>query len=443
MGYRISRRGFLRLSGGMAAGVAAGGFGLAGAYAENGLAGPGGARAGTYAENGRIGLGIIGCGGMGSRHIEALCENPRCALRMLCDVAVSRFVDQGRRVEEMTGRRPEVTQDFRDVLDDPGIDAILIATPDHWHPLMTILGCQAGKDVYVEKPASTTVEEGRAMIDAARRFGRVVQVGTQQRSMPLFQEAIRRVREGAIGQPVTATAWIGTNDWGVEVVPEEVPKGLDWDMWLGPAPWEPYSPQRFGGFMGLHDYARGGQLTNWGVHLIDIIHWGIGQDLPLTLQASGGSFRHNPGVENPEVMEAVITYPGALVTWEQRHQSLHYDRGYGIKFHGTEGLLLVDRDSYELRPKDGEVERVTGEPEESWANPEHHNNFFDCIASRARPTVDIETGVRSTNAVLLAGIALQTGRTLHWDGAAERFIGDPQADRHLRRAYRAPWRLPA
>jgi len=397
------------------------------------------AAAQSIGANGRIRLGMIGTGGMGTRHIEALSENKRCEIVAVCDCFKPRYENARSVVQKIAGSKPDGYQDFRHVLDRKDIDAIWVATPDHWHPLLTILGCQAGKDVYVEKPASPTVAEGRAMVEAARRHGRVVQLGTQQRSMPVFQEAIKVVHGGGIGQVTNATAWIGINGWGNEEKPGPVPDGLDWELWLGPAPFAPYSPQRHYGFMGCHDYCRGGQLTNWGVHLVDIVHWGIQQDRCLSVQSLGGSYRGNASAVNYEVVETLLEYPGCTVTWEQRHQSIHAGRDYGIRFQGTKGTLYVDRHSFEVHPQSLGIAKYIGEPERSWANPEHHNNFFDCMESRGRPAADIEQGVRSTNAVLLAGIALKVGRKLVWDGERERFLHDEQANRHLARAYRAPW----
>ena len=389
----------------------------------------------------RIRLGVVGSGGMGTRHLEALAENPNCEIVAVCDAAIQRYTAGIAKVEAISGRKPAGYQDFRQVLDRQDIDAIFVVTPDHWHPLITILGCQAGKDVYVEKPVCTAVAEGRAMVTTARQYGRVVQVGTQQRSMPIFQQAIAMVHSGRIGQVTSATAWIDANVWSIGTHPEPVPRGLDWDMWLGPAPWEPYSPQRFGGFMGWHDYARGGQLTNWGVHLMDIVHWGIQQDKPLSVQALGGSYREAPG-DNFDTMEAILEYPGCTVTWEQRHTQRYEGFGYGIKFQGTAGQLLVDRNRYRVIPESLDIPEVVGEPERSWANPDHHNNFFHCIKTRQKPAADIEQGFLSTTAVLLPGIALDVRRRLEWDAAKEEFRNDPQANRHLTRAYRAPWRLP-
>jgi predicted dehydrogenase len=297
--------------------------------------------------------------------------------------------------------------------------------------------------VYVEKPICTVVEEGRAMVEAARRYGRVMQVGTQQRSMPVCQEVIRRIRSGDLGQITSATAWIGVNSTHVPdtVAPEPVPEGLDWDLWLGPAPKVPYSKDRFGGFRAFTDYARGGELTNWGVHLMDILHWGIGEDRPLSVVALGGSYREGAGADNYETIEALFQYPNATVTWEQRHTNSYSGKGYGMKFQGTNGRAELDRGILTINRPDGSEEKMIFEPEHSWANSDHHNNFFNCIRTRQKPAADIEQGHRSTTATLLAGIALKTQRKLWWDGDAEKFINDEQADRHLTRAYRRPWRL--
>ncbi len=413
----------------------------AGSIAAGAVIAPSTASAARVAYNDKVRIAIIGNGGMGRAHAYSLAYNPNCDIVALCDVFSRRYEEVAENVETITGKRPDTYQDFREVLARQDIDAVWVVTPDHWHPLITVMACQAGKDVYVEKPVCTTIHEGRAMINAARRYGRVVQVGTQHRSMDVFKETIRIVREGLLGKITTATAWIGTN--GLQGIEEkrDSPEGLDWDMWLGPAPWTEFSAQRFRGFMGWHDYARGGELTNWGVHLMDVLHWGIGQDRPLNVQALGGSYRGAPHSDNYENIEALFEYPGCTVTWEQRHVSAYSNKDFGMKFYGTEGRLECHRGVFTVTHSDGRTQEKMFPPQQSWANLEHHNNFFHCVRTRQKPVADIEQGFRSTAPTLLAGIALKTGRKLHWDGDAERFLNDEAANRHITRAYRAPWHI--
>ena len=398
--------------------------------------------------NDTVRLALIGCGGMGRAHAYSLAYQDGCELVAICDVYTPRYEEVVKNVTTiyhdnrgMKNRTPAGYQDFRHILERDDIDAVFLATPDHWHALMTIMACQAGKDVYVEKPCSTTVQEGRAMVEAARRYGRVVQVGTQQRSMPVFHEAMKIIHSGVLGPITAATAWIGTNYTGEAMTTAPVPEGLDWDLWLGPAPDAPYSPERFGAFRGWHDYARGGELTNWGVHLVDILHWGIGQDAPLSVQAVGGNYISGGGADNYEVVDAIFEYPGCTLTWEQRHTNDHAGLGYGMKFQGPNGELVCDRGRMIVKPDSLEIGPEIFPPEETWANKEHHQNFFDCVRTRRRPVADIDQGHRSTTPVLLAGIALDYNRTLHWDGSNESFLHDAQANRHLTRTYRAPWHL--
>ena len=430
IGRKISRRTFLSWAGA----TTLSGIGAAALPASR-------ANAARVSANDKVRIAIIGNGGMGSRHVEALAVNPNCSIAAVCDVGKAKYVKAQAVIKDLSGKDVDGYQDFRYVYDRDDIDAVWVVTPDHWHPLLTILGCQAGKDVYVEKPACTTVEEGRAMVTAARRYGRVVQLGTQQRSMPVFQEAIKVLHSGRIGTITSATVWIGVNGWSVGESPEPVPRGLDWDLWLGPAPWAPYSPQRYAGFMGWHDYARGGQLTNWGVHHMDIVHWGLQQDRPLSVQAIGGNFRAGAGAENYENIEAIFEYKGCNVTWQQRHNDQFEGKGGGIKFWGTEGTLTIDRGTFIVKPDSLGIPEYIGEPEKSWANPPHHNNFMDAVRTRRKPAADIEQGFRSTIAPLIAGIALKTRRKLNWDGEAEQFINDDDANRYLTRTYRAPWHL--
>jgi predicted dehydrogenase len=425
MGYphRVTRRTFLSTIGGGALAAAA-----AGAWISP-------ARAGTGA-NDQVVLALIGCGGMGNRHLDSLVKRTDSQVAAVCDV----YIPRAQAARDKVGGSCEWYQDYRRILDRDDIDAVFCPTPDHWHALMTIHACQAWKDVYVEKPLSTTITEGRAMVEAARRYGRVVQVGTQQRSLKLFQDAVGIVQSGRLGQVTAAGTWIGPNGQTGPETYEPVPEGLDWDLWLGPAPYVPFSPQRFGSFRAFHDYANG-ELTNWGVHLMDIVLWAIRENWPLSISAAGGSYRTVPGSDDHENLEILYKFRRCNVTWQQRHSYQIGGKGYGIHFHGTAGRLFMDRESFVVEPEGLAIPETfeTGDP---WIDVDsHHRNFIECIKTRQRPNSDVELGHFATALVLLGAIALDCNRTLEWDGDRERFIGDPAADRHLSRPYRAPWSL--
>jgi predicted dehydrogenase len=386
--------------------------------------------------NDRIAVAVIGCGGMGNHHLDGLLARKDVDVVAVCDVYAPRVAAAIKKTKD----RAQGYKDYRHVLDRPDVDAIFVAAPDHWHTLMAIHGCQAGKDVYVEKPLSTTVAEGRAIVNAARRYDRVVQVGTQQRSLRHFQKAVELVQSGLLGTVTTTRAWLGPNGVMEYEKPGRVPEGLDWDMWLGPAPWVPYSPQRFYGFRAFHDYA-GGELTNWGPHLVDIVHWGMGQERPVTVQAVGGSFRKLSGSDDYETLEVLYEFDGFILTWQQAHGLEYADKGYGTMFMGTAGKLIIDRNSYVVLPESKGIPE-TKPDEYQWIDVgAHHDNFFECMRTRKRPNSDIEIGHRATTTCLLGNIALAVRRKLMWDGETERFVGDEQANRHLFRPYRAPWHL--
>jgi predicted dehydrogenase len=387
-----------------------------------------------FSPNEKIVVGLIGCGGQGGAHMMNLAKRQDAEVAAVCDVYKPRYETYAKR----TGSRCEGYQDYRRILDRDDIDAVFIATPDHWHALMTIHACQAGKDVYVEKPLTTTIYEGRKAVEAARRYGRVVQNGIQQRSMEVFKRSIDLIRSGKLGQVTTARSWIGPNGGMSVEVPGDPPEGLDWDMWLGPAPWVPFSPQRFGGFRFFEDYA-GGELTNWGPHLMDIALWGLGQDKPLSIQGTGVSPTGLPG-SDPQNLEVVYEFKGATLTWSQAPNQTYAGKGYGTLFHGTAGRLIVNRESYVLDPPSIAPE-YKSEGEFFIRLEEHHTNFFECMRSRELPAADIEIGHRSDSLCLLGNIAVDLKRRLVWDGDAERFIGDEQANRYLYRPYRAPWHL--
>ena len=426
------------------------------------------------APNDRIGVGVIGCGGMGRSDLIDFQRQPEVEIRALCDV----YRPAADEAAKLVTGKPAIASDYRRILERKDIDVVVIATPDHWHALMAVEACQAGKDVYVEKPISLTVREGRLMVEAARKAGRVVGVGIQQRSGAHFQRAAQAVRDGRIGKVHFAQCWnhnfSASNQGMGHPADAPVPEGMDWDLWLGPSPKVPYNPARRN-FRAFWDYA-GGELTNWCVHLIDVVHFALGVDAPLTVSSSGGKWFFDDCRDCADTQEVVWEYPGNLLV---RYSTLVHNSfgpnghagnksfgSYGTILQGTKGTLFIDRAGYEMIPQmEMHPEKATAGSREayddllgygqfytalsagekgatSFQHQPHIRNYVDCLKSRARPTGDIEIGHRSTATCLLGNIALRTGEKLKWDGEREQFVnGSAQANALLRRDYRAPWHL--
>jgi predicted dehydrogenase len=379
---------------------------------------------------------------------------PDVEIVSVCDVYVPNL-ELGAKLVPQAAR----VKDFRTILDDKNIDAVIIGTPDHWHALMTVMACQVGKDVYVEKPTSVAIAEGRKMVQAARKYNRVVQVGTQQRSATHFQQAAKLIQDGAIGRISSVRCWNVGNQApdGIGAPPDgSPPEGLDWDAWLGPAPKRPYNPNRFGVFPGVFSHFRwfwdyaGGMMTDWGVHLIDIVHMAMNVDAPTAVSTVGGKFVLTDNRETPDTIVASYQYPGFVMTYENRvaNGRTVNEHSYGIEFYGTEGTLFVDRQGFEITPEtrreDGQIvdrmlsRRRTSTPD----NPSHARNFVDSIKSRKPPICDIEIGHRSSSAALLGNVALRSGGTVVWDGKTETVTnGNTKATALLDVLYRAPWKL--
>lgn len=389
----------------------------------------------SHAAADKLNVALIGCGGMGNAHLGNLVQRGDVQVAAVCDVNIPRYEE----AKKLVGGNCEGYQDWRRVLDRKDIDAIFVTTPDHWHALMAVWGCQAGKDVYVEKPMTTTVAEGRKVVDAARRYNRVVQVGIQQRSMPVYKKALELVGQGRLGDIVRTRAWVGTNGGMMVEHPQDPPPHIDWDMWLGPAPWAPYSPERCGSFRAFDDYA-GGELTNWGVHLVDIALWAMKQDAPLSVMALGGSHAF-PGGDDPHILEVLYEFPGCSMTWTQSPNYTVAGKGYGTAFEGTKARLIIDRASFVVEPQTAGIPEYRSAGDYFIRLTEHHDDFFNAIRTRQRPAADCEIGHRATTACLLGNIAVDCKRRLEWDGKAERFINDDAANKHLFRPYRAPWTI--
>jgi predicted dehydrogenase len=409
-------------------------------------------RASQSSPNEKIVLGFVGMGRMGQSNLKTFMKHPDVEVAAVCDVYSSNL-DAALKI---TDGRAKALKDFRRVLDMKEVQAVVVSSPDHWHALQTTFACEAGKDVYVEKPISVYLREGRRMVEAARRYKRVVQVGTQQRSGVHFQKAIELIHQGHIGKVSFVRTWNYGNVFpeGIGNPPDsDPPKELDWDFWLGPARKVPFNPNRFGvhpdrfsSFRWFWDYA-GGMMTDWGVHLLDVVHWGMKVDVPQSVSAQGGKLYLQDNRETPDTLQVTYQYPGFVCVYESRECNQHglNQHGYGISFHGTNGTLFVDRGGFEIFPE--RVEKGTNrcealtEKNSNNHNQAHSRNFLDCIKSRQNPISDIGVGHRSTSAAQLGNIALRSKSVVNWDGSSEQIRGNKEASRYLSFRYRKPWKL--
>lgn len=417
--------------------------------------------------NERVSLGFIGLGNRGDQVLTAFLEHGDSRIDALCDLRRD-YMDHAKGRAEKRGER-KMYADYRKLLES-AVDAVVIATPDHWHALQTIHACQAGKDVYVEKPLSLTVVEGRRMVRAARKYGRVAQVGTQRRSLPWAKRLSAIARADGIGHITVADTYEIGNEWpqGIGNPPDSPPPAdVDYDLWLGPAPAAAHNVNRtFYKFRWFRDYS-GGQVTNMGVHLMDVVHWALGRDAPLEVAAMGGRFAIDDNREIPDTAKILFAYPGGTLAAFNQYNASGYEQPARpqIELRGTKGTMLIRGRGFEIVPDsinphgryartpldraEERAQRADAKPlieplqvEGPGGTELHTRNFLDCVKSRERCNADIEIGHRSTCAPLIGNIALRTGKRLTWDREAERFTNDSEANGLLHYEYRKPWELP-
>lgn len=419
--------------------------------------------------NDRVGLGYIGVGNRGDQLHDAFLEYGDCQTVAISDLR-QEYVDFAVKKSRTT---PRIYKEYRKLIEDKDVDAVVIATPDHWHALMTIEACNAGKDVYVEKPLSLTVVEGRRMVEAAERNKRVVQVGIHRRSSVSLKEAAEFVRAGGIGKVTVAKGFHIQNEapHGIGKPPDGPPPNeWEWDNWLGPAPKVPYNRNRmYYNFRWFYDYS-GGQLTNFGVHRLDLMRWCLGVESPLAVTAMGGKFAVDDNREIPDTLEVLWKYPGTLMVFCQYNASSAPGaarNGLMGELRGTKGTLYLYSTRWEVVPEEttemlfGQVspldrkrsrvyrdsKKPAMEPKSVQASSDntdtvrHARNFLDCIKSRAKCNCDVLTGHISNSATLIGNIALKTESYLKWDARAERFTNNSAANRYLHYTYRAPYKL--
>jgi predicted dehydrogenase len=389
---------------------------------------------GADAPSNRITMGCIGTGGQGTSDMKGFKGKSDCEIVAVCDVDA----DHAKKAAATAGLDAKSCYgDFREVAARNDIDAVQVATPDHWHVLASIAAVSAGKDVYCEKPLTLTIAEGRVLADEVRRYGRVFQTGSQQRSSSEFHKACELVVNGRIGHLHTMRVGIANNNRTCEPTwtPEPVPEGFDYDMWLGPALWAPYHHQRCHyQFRFILDYS-GGQMTNWGAHHLDIAQWGNQADDTGPVEIRGkGEFPRTGLFTTALKAEIEYTYANGVKMFLK-------SGGGGTRFEGTEGWIYVNRGKLEAEPK-SLLDSVIGPNEiHLYKSNDHKQNFLDCVKSRKDTICTAEIGHRSATVCHLGNISMLLDKTLRWDPQKEQFIDDDEANRMLWRPRRAPWRI--
>jgi predicted dehydrogenase len=443
-----SRRQFLRRSSAALAGA-----GLAAPLEARGAQGD------SVAPSDRLRFGVIGCRGMGWSDMSSALKTSGVECVALCDVDQRELDRRTQDAVLLQGKAPRQYGDFRRLLDDRDVDAVIIATPDHWHCLLLLAALDAGKHVYVEKPLANSIEETNVMLAAARRSGRIVQVGQWQRSGPHYDEALALVRSGALGNIRLVKVW-AYQGWmkPVPVLPDSAPPPeVDYEMWLGPAPERPFNPNRFHfNFRWFWDYA-GGLMTDWGVHEIDIALFGMGARSPRSVTASGGKLAYpDDASETPDTLQAVYEYEGFDMLWEHATgiDGGNYGRTEGIAFIGNDGTVVVDRQGFELLPETEEVDGrrryrmeavpAVRRPSDARYLDNHTRNFVEAV--RANDPSQLKCGIESGRIAAvnahMGNIAFKVGRKIHWDEASGSFRDDPEANALLRPRYHNGWDLP-
>ena len=405
-----------------------------------------------------INIAVAGIRSRGAQHYKQFCRIPKVNVTTICDIDERFFPKAVDEIEKMIGKKPKTVVDFRKILDDKDIDAVAIATPDHWHALQTIWACQAGKDVYVEKPISYTIDEGRKMVHAARRYNRVVQVGTQSRSNPVVIEAIKFLHDGNLGEIYMARGvYFGPRGSIGRKRDSPIPKEVHWDIFLGPAPYRPFNENRF--HYTWHWFWDTGttDLGNNGIHIMDKARWGVKKRIhPVKVHCTGGYYVFDSDQETPNTQIAIYEYEdGTLLQCEIRNlfTNLEEETAVGNFFYGSEGWMHL---------KSGEFKTYFGrknEPGPSISSKElasdpmnragtggqpHFTNFIDCMRSRRWQDLnaDILEGHLSTVICHLGNISYRTGKKLTFNPYSERFVNDDDANTYLKRKYRHPYVVP-
>lgn len=433
-----SRRSFIKQGGLLTAGIGFTSMTGSGLFAKS-------------APSEKVVVGLIGCKGMGFSNLRNFIKFPEVSVKALCDVDKNVLETRAADLEKMTGQKADLYEDYRKLLEDKDIDAVIVGTPDHWHCLQTVDAVEAGKDVYCEKPLGNSVAECDIMVNAARKHNKIVQVGQWQRSGPHWQEAIDFVQSGKLGNIRLAKAW-AYQGW-MKNIPQKpnqpAPAGVNYDMWLGPAEHRPFNPNRFHfNFRWYWDYA-GGLMTDWGVHLIDMVLYGMDAKAPKNVISSGGMFAYpNSAMETPDTQQAIYEFDDFSMIWEHAVgiDGGPYGRNHGVAFIGNNGTLVVDRGGWEIIPEEEDghylVDPIPPKRGSGGDLEKHVANFLECIKSRKLPNADIAIAANTAKVAHLGNVAFLTGSKVFWDAEKSKVIDNEEANQMLTPEYHNQWKLP-
>jgi predicted dehydrogenase len=403
-------------------------------------------RAGEPGPNDKIRLGVIGCGGIGQVDLDCFLGNPEVDCVVIADLDEAMTAKGLAVCEKHERRKPDTVKDFRRMLDRKDVDIVLVATPDHWHAIPTIMACQAGKDIYVEKPLAKTIDEGRAMLNATQKHNRIVQMGSQWRSCQHMIDAAAFVKSGKLGKLAMARGWAYL-DWLPSLgkpADGPPPPGIDYNLWLGPAPQRPFNPNRFHfNFRWFWDYA-GGLMTDWGVHLFNMISMGLPLERPRSVVSSGGKYVLDDNSETPDSQVTTYEFDSFMMVWEHKAGLAVgiNNHPWGIAWYGTEGTIMMNDAGWHIIPEkrkanlEPEKFRSSGDP-----RPAHMRNFLDCVKTRQQPVLGLELGHQLSTLAHLGNIAYRSGSKIRWDAEKECVLDNREADQLVGVRYRAPWKL--
>jgi predicted dehydrogenase len=392
----------------------------------------------------KLKLGLIGCGGYGNANIRAALKVGGAEIIAICDIDSEHLKNSADKIEASQGSRPKTFKYYKELLNTRGLEAVIIATPPHWHALMFIDAVEKGLDVYCEKPLAYDVREGQAMVKAAKRSGRIVQIGFQRRQSKAIRQAKKYIQEGNIGRIIQTEAQIHYTAGIRDTTPQEPPVSLDWDLWCGPAPKLPYCPQIGHHAWRLEKEYGHGHLVDWGIHLIDATRWVLGETMPRAVQATGGLYYFKDKITTPDILTAHFDFETCPVTWRHRiwgAQEYRPEVKNGIFFYGEKGTVFATDRTWIIIPK-GKDAQPTVNKINSDMGSAHMADFLEAVRRRIQPLCTTEDGHYSTTTVKLAMIAYDMGCKITWDRESQQIVGNPKAARLLKRRYRRPWKHP-